>query len=110
MARKIFVNLAVLLVTLGVALGICEIVVRSLYADEATLFPRYHTDYQYGKYVLRGIRPNSNFWHTSVDGRWNFITNNRGFRNDHDFAYAKPAGVLRVLSIGDSQTQGYESR
>jgi hypothetical protein len=43
-----------------------------------------------------------------VDGSWKFITNNRGFRNTQDFSYAKPANTLRVLSIGDSPTQGYE--
>ena len=27
-----------------------------------------------------------------------------------DFPYAKPAGTLRVLALGDSHTQGYEVR
>jgi len=43
-----------------------------------------------------------------VDGSWKFITNNRGFRNTQDFSYAKPANTFRVLSLGDSHTQGYE--
>jgi len=78
--------------------------------ERSVLYPRYQTDYHYGPYTLRGIRPHADFWHTSVDGSWEFVTNNRGFRDTRDFPYAKPAGTLRVLSLGDSQTQGYEVR
>jgi hypothetical protein len=65
---------------------------------------------QYGDYTLRRIRPNSRFRHTSVDGSWEFVTNSQGFRSTEDYAYEKPQGVLRVLSLGDSHTQGYEVR
>jgi len=74
------------------------------------LFPRYHTGYQYGPYTIRGIRPNAEYWMTSIDGSWKFVTNNKGFRNTKDFTYAKPANTIRVLSLGDSHTQGYEVR
>lgn len=87
-----------------------EAVVRALLKDETVLFPRYHTDYRYGSYALRGIRPNAEFRHSSVDGSWRFVTNSRGFRDAREFAYAKPEGTLRVLSLGDSHTQGYEVR
>ena len=96
--------------TFAIAFGLGEIAVRVLYKDESVLFPRYHTDYQYGRYTLRGIRPNSEFWHTSVDGSWRFVTNSRGFRDAREIPYAKPAGTLRVLALGDSHTQGYEVR
>ncbi len=36
-----------------------------------------------------------------------WITNSKGFRNDREFSYQKPKGVIRVLSIGDSFTAGY---
>ena len=101
-------TIAVIAVACGLAVG--EGLVRLLFKDGATLFPRYHTDYQYGRYLLRGIRPNAEFWHTSVDGAWKFTTNSRGFRNSAEFAYAKPQGTLRILSLGDSHTQGYEVR
>ena len=42
--------------------------------------------------------------------RWKFVTNASGFRNERDFAYEKPAGTVRVLSLGDSHTQGFEVR
>jgi lysophospholipase L1-like esterase len=92
------------------ALAAGEAVVRALFKDQTVIFPRYHTDYRYGEYTLRGIRANAEFWHTSADGSWRFVTNSRGLRDARDFAYAKPAGTLRVLSLGDSHTQGYEVR
>jgi hypothetical protein len=87
-----------------------EAVVRTLYKSETVLFPRYHAEYRYGPYRLRGIQPNAEFWHTSRDGSWRFVTNERGLRDSRNFPYRKPAGVLRVLSLGDSHTQGYEVR
>jgi hypothetical protein len=101
---------ALILALACVAFALGELIVRWQLKDAGLLYPRYHTDYRYGRYALRGIRPNAVFWHTSVDGSWKFVTNSRGFRNERDFAYEKPAGTLRLLAIGDSMTQGYEVR
>ncbi len=105
-------NGALMLVYLCAALAVCEAGARFLFKDKGSvvLVPRYHTDYRYGKYHLRGIRPNADFWHTSVDGSWEFRTDSRGFRNEQNYAYGKHPGALRILSIGDSMTQGYEVR
>ena len=103
-------NLLVLAVSTLVALAAGEVAVRALLKDQTVMFPRHHTDYRYGQYALRGIRANAEFRHSSVDGSWTFVTNSRGFRDRRDFDYAKPAGTLRVLSLGDSHTQGYEVR
>ena len=108
--KKVLANAALAGFSLALALALGEIAVRLLFKDATVLFPRYHKDYHYGKYTIRGIRPNAEFRHTSVDGSWTFVTNARGFRNTREFAYAKPAGTLRVLSLGDSHTQGYEVR
>lgn len=108
--KGLLVPLALVTISLVVTLLLGEAVVRLLFKDGAVMFPRYHTDYRYGPYTLRGIRPNAEFWHTSVDGSWKFVTNSRGFRNARDFPYEKRAGTLRVLSLGDSHTQGYEVR
>lgn len=106
-----FLGSAVLtVVALVLAFALGEIVVRLLYRDSTVLFPRYQTDYRYGAYAIRGIRPNSEYWMTSGDGSWKYVTNDRGFRDARNFAYAKPPGVFRVLSVGDSHTQGYEVR
>lgn len=110
LTRKFLINAALTVVAFAVAFTICEVVTRLLYKNESTLFPRYHTDYQYGRYTIRGIRPNAEYRMTSIDGSWKFVTNNKGFRNTKDFTYAKPANTIRVLSLGDSHTQGYEVR
>ncbi|HEV3007502.1 MAG TPA: GDSL-type esterase/lipase family protein [Burkholderiales bacterium] len=108
--RRFFASAALAVASTLVALAAGELVVRALYKDQTVMFPRYHTDYRYGRYTLRGVRPNAEFRHSSVDGTWTFVTNSRGFRNTREFAYAKPADVLRVLSLGDSHTQGHEAR
>lgn len=108
--RKLITNSLLVIASLAFSLVIGEVVVRLLFKDQVALNPRYHTDYNHGRYKLRGIRPNADFWHTSLDGSWHFVTNNQGFRNDRDFPYEKPADTARVLSLGDSHTQGYEVR
>jgi hypothetical protein len=108
--KSILGNIALMVFALAIAFALSEIVVRLLYKDQTVMFPRYHTGYQYGRYTIRGIRPNAEFWHTSIDGSWKFVTNSKGFRNTKEFDYKKPAGTLRVLSLGDSCTQGHEVR
>ena len=84
------INVGLLVASSLAALGAGEFIVRVLYKDTVTLMPRYHTDAEYGEFTLRKIRPNSVFWHTTVDGSWEFITNASGFRNTEDFDYEKP--------------------
>lgn len=110
MVKRFVGNCLLLVAAFAMAFAVGEVVVRALFKEQTTLFPRYHTDYRYGPYTLRGIRPNADFRHTSIDGSWRFITNSRGLRDRRDFAYDKAAGTLRVLSLGDSHTQGYEVR
>jgi hypothetical protein len=106
--RRFLTSAALLAAGFAVALALGEAVVRFALKDQTVMFPRYHTDYRYGEYTLRGIRPNAHFRHTSVDGSWEFTTNSKGLRDARDFPYPKPAGTLRVLALGDSHTQGYE--
>jgi hypothetical protein len=108
--RAVFSNVALLFLSLTIAFLIGEAVIRMTIKDTVSLFPRYHTDAQYGDFKLRKIRPSSVFWHTSADGSWKFETNARGFRNRTNFEYIKPDGVVRIMSLGDSHTQGYEVR
>jgi hypothetical protein len=99
-----------LLVSIAVSLGSVEGLVRLIFGHRMVLFPRFHSKAVYGGYTLRRLRPNTQFWHTSVDGRWKFVIDAQGFRNDRDFPYARTPGRLRVLAIGDSETEGFEVR
>jgi hypothetical protein len=98
-----------LLVSTSLALGLAEIGTRLVLADRVVLFPRYHTDAQYGPYRLRRLRPSTTFRHTDIDGSWLFTTNAQGFRDTRDYPHEKEPGVLRVLCLGDSQTEGFET-
>lgn len=102
------VNISFLIASLVIALLIGEWIIRALYKDSIVLFPRYTTGIQYGDFSIRVIRPNMEFKHTSIDGVFNFKTNSRGFRNDQGIDYKKNKDEIRVLSLGDSHTQGYE--
>ncbi|MEI8343169.1 MAG: GDSL-type esterase/lipase family protein [Verrucomicrobiota bacterium] len=102
------VKIFLLLVSTGIALALAEIGTRIVFADKVVLFPRFHTDAQYGPYHLRRLLPSTTFRHTDIDGSWLFKTNAQGFRDTRDYPYEKDPGVLRVLCLGDSQTEGFE--
>lgn len=108
--KKTLGNIALMILSLVLSFAVGEIAVRLLYKNQTVLYPRYHTDYQFGRYTIRGTRPNAEFWHTSIDGSWLFVTNSKGFRNTKEFTYKKPDNTFRVLSLGDSHTQGHEVR
>ena len=109
--KNLFINFGLLILVSVTLFFIIEFFIRLLYKDKMLgLFPRYQTDAQYGQFTLRKMRPNSEFWHTSPDGSWKFTINKQGFRNYKDFEYNKPEGIIRILSLGDSHTQGYEVR
>jgi hypothetical protein len=100
-------NLALLMSVVALCLLLGELGARLFY-DNTVLFPRYHAAVRYGDYTLRRMRPETTFWHTSVDGSWRFRINRQGFRDDHDYRYAKPEHEVRVLVLGDSHTEGFE--
>lgn len=111
MAGKVkiwLINILFLFVSLTIAFLIGEGVIRFLYKDQITLFPRYTTDGHYGEFRIRKMIPNLKFKHRSVDGIFHFKTNNKGFRSDEDIEYAKNDNELRVLVIGDSHSFGAE--
>jgi hypothetical protein len=108
--KKIIVNLSIMVFVTMIMLLLAEGVVRFMYKDEIYMMPRYHTSATYGDFTIRKLRPNSVFWHTSIDGHWRFEINSKGFRNKQEFSYNKPNGVIRVLSLGDSHTEGFEVR
>ncbi len=94
--------------SLVISLLIAEGITRLFLSARIVLFPRFHDVASYGKYTIRRLRPNTTFWHRSVDGSWKFVTNSKGLRSDRDYSYGKPNGALRVISLGDSHTEGFE--
>jgi lysophospholipase L1-like esterase len=110
MARRYAANLGLMAAALLVGLIMCEIGTRLLFGKQIMLIPRFHTSAHYGDFTIRTLRPNTEFWHTETDGSWKFATNRQGYRNDRDFQVEKPPGVLRVIALGDSATEGFEVR
>lgn len=61
-----------------------------------------------GPYGIRVNEPNKTYWHRSADFRIQIRTNDRGIRADEEIPYSKPAGVKRIVVLGDSFGMGYE--
>jgi lysophospholipase L1-like esterase len=106
--RDLLGGLTLLVVSTALMLLATEYAFRYVLGHSIVLFPRNHAAAQYGPYVLRSMVPNATFWHQSIDGRWRFRTNNKGFRDDRNYAYDKSPGTFRVLVLGDSHTAGFE--
>jgi lysophospholipase L1-like esterase len=108
--KKGLANFTLLLASTLISLVVAEFAVRWTLADKIVLFPRYFAAANYDGVTLRRMVPNSKFWHTSIDGSWEFRINAQGFRDDQNYEYEKPAGRRRILVLGDSITEGYEVR
>jgi len=69
------------------------------------LMPRYVADSGYG---VRGNAPGAEYSHYSREyGTIDFRINQKGVRSSREISYEKPAGVFRILSLGDSFAAGY---
>lgn len=101
-------KMALLLLASVIALMVAEGIVRLFRGEHILLFPRFHAPAKYGEYTIRRLLPNASFLHTSIDGRWRFLTNSKGFRDVREYSYSKSNGVYRVFCVGDSHTQGFE--
>jgi hypothetical protein len=76
-----------------------------LLVGEQPRFPRHVVGSRFG---LRINEPGARYRHRSADVDVEFRINRQGMRADYDFAYAKPPGTSRIVSLGDSFTIGYE--
>ena len=81
-----------------------ELAVRLVVGEQAK-FPRHVVEAPWG---LRRNLPGATYRHKSADVTVWFRINQQGMRADRDFPYQKPPGVKRIVSLGDSFTQGYE--
>ncbi|MFO0982788.1 MAG: SGNH/GDSL hydrolase family protein [Planctomycetota bacterium] len=96
-----------LALVLGAVVGTCLLVEASvlLIFGEQAKFPRRVVGTSYG---VRTNVPNSHYRHKSAEVNVTFDINAQGMRARHDYAYAKPPGKQRIVSLGDSFTIGYE--
>jgi lysophospholipase L1-like esterase len=102
--KKLAKRLAVLAAAMLLAGLLAEGLVL-LILGEQVKFPRHVVAAPFG---LRINQPNSTYRHKSPDIEVWFRINSQGMRADHDYPKAKPPGVQRILSLGDSFAIGYE--
>jgi lysophospholipase L1-like esterase len=102
--RVVFAALALALVTLAVCAVLLELGVLVLRGEQPR-FPRRVVGAPFG---VRINEPNAVYRHKSADVEVWFRINGQGLRADRDYPYAKPPGVRRIVSLGDSFTAGYE--
>ena len=103
MRRALFAAIA-LCIGGVIAGGLLELGVLLLIGEQPK-FPRHVVGAPFG---LRVNEPNAQYRHKSADVTVWFQINAQGMRADRDFARAKPPGTLRIVSLGDSFTVGYE--
>jgi lysophospholipase L1-like esterase len=60
------------------------------------------------EFGLRINEPGAHYRHKSADTTVWFDINSKGLRADQEYSYSKPEGTLRIVSLGDSFTAGYE--
>jgi lysophospholipase L1-like esterase len=98
------IALAALALGCILAFAMVEGMVLLLYGEQVR-FPRHVVEAPWG---LRYNDPGSEYRHKSADGTWRFQINEQGMRDGREFAYDKPIGAKRIISLGDSFTIGYE--
>lgn len=102
--RRALASLALLAASLGVSALALEVAVRATFGPQVK-FPRHVVGAPWG---LRINEPDATYRHRSAEVDVGFHINGQGMRADRDYAYAKPPGVRRIVSLGDSFTVGYE--
>jgi lysophospholipase L1-like esterase len=103
-SRRVVAVLALAIAASAVSLALLEVGVR-VFVGEQPKFPRRVVGAPFG---LRINEPNARYRHASADVDVEFRINGQGLRADRDYPYAKPPGVFRIVSLGDSYTVGYE--
>ncbi len=69
------------------------------------MLPRYVEPKYYG---IRGNIGSRQYWHITPEVKVHMRTNSAGIRADYEIPYKKPAGVKRIVVLGDSFGMGYE--
>jgi hypothetical protein len=80
-----------------------ELIVLVIFGEQDK-WPRHVVGAPWG---LRYNEPNCSYRQISPGiSTWHFRFNSQGMRADRDYAYVKPAGTKRIITIGDSFTSG----
>jgi lysophospholipase L1-like esterase len=103
-AKRRLASLALAFVAVVVSAAILELGVTWLRGPQVR-FPRRVVGAPWG---LRYNEPQSAYRHRSPEVDVSFRINGQGMRADRDFERPKPPGVVRIVSLGDSFTVGYE--
>jgi lysophospholipase L1-like esterase len=102
--RRIAFTLLALSIGAVLTAFVLELGVLAVFGEQPK-FPRRVVGAPFG---LRINQPNAVYRHKSADTSVWFQINGQGMRAERDYARAKPPGVKRIVSLGDSFTVGYE--
>lgn len=102
--NRLLAKILLPLMSLGLFILVFELGILLVVGEQAK-FPRHVVGTEFG---VRVNQPDTTYRHKSADGTWWFTINSRGLRSDREYTYEKPAGVVRIISLGDSFTAGYE--
>jgi lysophospholipase L1-like esterase len=97
-------SLALAAVAIAFSAAILELGITWLRGPQVR-FPRRVVGAPWG---LRYNEPDTAYRHRSPEVDVSFRINGQGMRADRDHPYEKPPGALRIVSLGDSFTVGYE--
>lgn len=106
--KNLFFFLIACGLSLVIILGAAEGMVFLMLRKDVSLFPRNITGAVYDDFQIRRNIPGARYRHKSYDGEWQFRINSQGFRSGKEYAYQKKPGTLRIMSLGDSFTIGFE--
>lgn len=100
--RKWLAQIILLVVSLAIALLLCEVAVR-LFA-EPFIMPRWVENAPYG---IRKPIANIRGFIVTPHYRHGMSTNSKGFRGTREYAIPKPPDVFRIVVLGDSVVNGF---
>lgn len=100
---RLFYKTGLILFLLVYCVAAMELFLRIF--SPVAIMPRYVCATDFG---IRGNEPNRQYWQKTPECRVLISTNSKGIRAEEEIPYEKPAGVKRIVVLGDSFGMGYE--